>query len=599
MSSTSGTDGYVLAPEDLARILAARQANSQLPIFRRSPLEVLLRIATFLSQDTVTLRSNVVVSAAVPLLRVCSRWREVALACRDVWTTIPFRNVEVTQIFLDRSYPAPIQLRIEGERLASADQRGHPTPKKLAYYNAVLLSISHLSRARVFSVNHLWRYDAEKIFPLLSSSVPELEELSLIYSCPPAEDEYWDEPMPPPLSIFSDSVPPKLRKLELEWCSLHTTSPLLQSSSLIDIDITDCRAWETVDDIVAMLARLPQLEAFTVRQIWNQPREHRLFRLPTSAIESPHSISLPRMQKFVIDADFRQGMTLFHRLSLPVTALIEINGETNYPSNDTAVDAVFILLVATSLCDHYASFIATDRICDLAKVHMFKEYISLAMRWESLVGLANGERDAFALEYVTEDDPRPNLQLTFHLTPGFDAMTTMMDAMMDALPILKRTETVVLSVDYRFPDQLGVRRMFEGFKDVRNLSLANYSASDIVTALGAPSSPLFPALSVLRLSDISLVETEYMESGTNPFAGVLQALEGWFTSGRVETLNIYQCDVTEEVVTSLRAKLGPGKLVWDMVHDSNDTRRIRQIRSPNREARILQALALGFASESD
>ncbi|KDQ08200.1 hypothetical protein BOTBODRAFT_38181 [Botryobasidium botryosum FD-172 SS1] len=261
--------------EEVIRSVSA--CHNQLQAIDRLPNELLAMIFEFTvlrgglntDQPFQLLQSRVPVS----ITQVSSRWRGVAVAIPQLWTTIDCVTRPLASLFISRSQHTPLDIYILGV----------PTLQIMANDVVAFLTplLPHIARWRIL---HIRCEDLGSIPQLLSAPAPLLEELDVTLSM-------TRRISPIMRRLFADCTP-RLRALRLNNVPLHLTAPTY--TGLISLHVTYSNHRDPMGTIAQLhraLATCPLLEdlfcdysSFSTLSVFSMPRG----QIPSIPIDLPH-----------------------------------------------------------------------------------------------------------------------------------------------------------------------------------------------------------------------------------------------------------------------------------------------------------------------
>ncbi|KAI0309231.1 hypothetical protein OF83DRAFT_92203 [Amylostereum chailletii] len=505
--------------------------NDSQPIFSRIPIEILSMIASLIPPD---FRGRG--APGIALSHACTRWRQIALSCRDLWTEIPLQHPEWTQLCLDRSRPTLISIAVNGEYI----ERGSP------YFQATTLALSEMLRVRNLDISTYGDEDARLILPLISESpAPHLEELYLTFY---DVDDHVDIP----LNIFSGDAPSKLRILSLFACNIPFDSPLLLSGTLTTIELSSCDIWDTVDEMVETLSHFHNVESFLLDSCTI------LEDMTPSSMHTPRSVKWPQLRYFTVGSTFPETMTLFHYLDLPPNiATLSLYGE---PSDNGMPEGIGDIIIS-SLAQHFAPLSNAGLSCDLLRLRLFRDHFSVDGNW-SREDAAKGDTSPYGHKTTSFIIPR------WAWSWGSEGTRKSREVLMgifDLLPFITRTKALYLSSDVNFLKSPEEWRMLSHFSLAETVEISGCTAFTLVSWLHASSHNLhflFPSLHILRLDDVDLQQAADTDV-PSVFNCMLTALGSSPSSKCVERVEIRRSDVSEANIAILQGLLGEDGVLWD------------------------------------
>lgn len=256
-----------IVPSSDEIISLRRQRNTRAPIWclpDETLGEVFRQIAT--SKGYSARRASTWPRACLIITQVCHRWREVAIAHRQLWTYIDLaKSPELVDMFVERAGDCLCDIRL---------QNGvSPAPEFLA---------RHARHIRSFERMYLTSNACTRIADVFGDACcfPCLEVLNVKFS--------RDDPVPP-VSPFTPNTFPRLRRLRCVNVppSFITSFP---ASELTSLTIDTPSATLTTASLVTLLAGLGTLENLVLRRACVSatllgPSVVQLLRLKTLKIE--------------------------------------------------------------------------------------------------------------------------------------------------------------------------------------------------------------------------------------------------------------------------------------------------------------------------
>lgn len=190
----------------------------------------------------------------VAVSHVCRRWREIALKCKALWTTVPLVSVSWAERALTLSCPHPIILHIDSKD-KSLD-RGYMS------VSALCLALTHVDRIRKIHMHSPWgtRHGdriMDVVFGALSRGALELEELDLAPDPPFLARSGLDRNS----AVTEMKVDlPALRVVRLDQCYLPADC-LLFHAGLTHLRLSGTRAmWPAMEPLLTTLSLVPKLQ---------------------------------------------------------------------------------------------------------------------------------------------------------------------------------------------------------------------------------------------------------------------------------------------------------------------------------------------------
>ena len=234
-----------------------KRASAELSIFpiNQLPREILSKIFWYCVPDNTD--SPIVISrnhAPILLCRICSSWRELALATPNLWTIVGIivRNPDadpsvfshVLNIWLERSGTLPLTLYLVQLRLGYDDPQRPTRPTLLKAILSVLYA--HSSRWEDVTLN---LYESPKL------SLPRLGKLPLLRAL------HLHGPTQTPIRPPFGETPPRLTQLSWPYELNASKNPKIPWSQISYLDIsTEMACFSALE----MVRQCPQLEELSV-----------------------------------------------------------------------------------------------------------------------------------------------------------------------------------------------------------------------------------------------------------------------------------------------------------------------------------------------
>ena len=193
----------------------------------------------------------------VAVSHVCRRWREIALKCKALWTTVPLVSVSWAQRALTLSYPHPIILHI--------DCKDRSLDRGYVSVLALSLVLTHMDRIRKIHMHAPWgtRHGdriMDLVFGALSRGALELEELDLAPDPPFLARSGVDRNSGAAAEMETQVVLPALRVVCLDQCYLPADC-LLFHAGLRHLRLSGTRAmWPSMEPLLDTLSLVPELQ---------------------------------------------------------------------------------------------------------------------------------------------------------------------------------------------------------------------------------------------------------------------------------------------------------------------------------------------------
>ncbi|KAI0033368.1 hypothetical protein K488DRAFT_69916 [Vararia minispora EC-137] len=238
--------------------------------------------------------------------QVCRRWRAIALDCANLWTDIRTSSPEWVALALKRSKCSPLTMRVNSRSHLRALDLCRPS-----FDRTCLLDISFHPRGntRESSRDELGLPSLSALFDVLSEcDAPKLEELVMNwteYTTLSGSDgvSFRDD-------IFRRTSLPCLRVLKLNICGIVLTP----HSRLFVPTLTHLHLsihpfpWTSLDSLLTFLGHMSLLEEVRLGHV----------SLPASSLLHAPSITLPRLQEFVLNGHPKVLASILYHVSGPL-----------------------------------------------------------------------------------------------------------------------------------------------------------------------------------------------------------------------------------------------------------------------------------------
>ena len=257
----------------------------------------------------------------VAVSHVCRRWRDIALKCKALWTTIPLVSVSWAQRALTLSYPHPIILHIDSKD-TSLD-RGYVS------VDALCLALTHIDQIRKIHIHSPWgTKHGDRIMDIVFGTLcggggaPELEELDLapdppFLACPGLDRNDNNAPM----EQVEGSMP-ALRIIRLDQCYLPADC-LLFHPGLTHLRLSGTRAvWPTMEPLLNTLSLVPKLHILELYGVL--PTAHSSSPRPASAV-APDRPLLPFLHKLHLGGTAQGVLAVLQALNLTESVRVHVS----------------------------------------------------------------------------------------------------------------------------------------------------------------------------------------------------------------------------------------------------------------------------------
>ena len=255
-----------------------------------------------------------------PCLRVshvCRAWRNAAVHCSLLWTTILFRPPEWTALMLHRARTAPLTVKVS---IHSRDRDNK------AFFNSLRLALSHIHQIRYLSISLAGTfYPLNDLFsPLKSNSANILEALEI--KCPPGRPIHFDPPF---------KVAPKLRRSELHRCHTdwNTFFSMGDLTSLVIIDIP-LSSRPSMDNILSVFQSMHRLEILDLTDALPQLPES-VRTLPP--LQDIVPVRLESLLYFSLSGFVLDCANLMRQFVMPRCRWVRLKTEARWPLREVAL----------------------------------------------------------------------------------------------------------------------------------------------------------------------------------------------------------------------------------------------------------------------
>lgn len=302
------------------------------PAIHRLPVETLTHVFRYLVQEEPVAKLDRLPPALI-LRSVCRHWNAVAEATPELWVQIigPY-GLRWTCRALLLSKNTPLDLTIVDR---TSEDRGF---KDVHFALPLLKNERHRIRKLKIHFGEFLDDSQCDIEALFSLPLPMLEELDLEDETP--FDYILDE------NALSGEIPANLKLLRVYSYTGVLSNSLLLRAPLTTLTIEDSPTWLSMDEVLATLSVLPQLENFTWKVFVMTYNEDLIFEpLPLSASSEPSSvlIHLPCLRTIDILAQIELIAYLMTRTVLPSSCNIIVHADMdNIPEGP--VDEVWVAL---------------------------------------------------------------------------------------------------------------------------------------------------------------------------------------------------------------------------------------------------------------
>lgn len=248
----------------------------------------------------------------VAVSHVCHRWREIALKCKALWTTVPLVSVSWAQRALTLSYPHPIILHI--------DSKDKSLDRGYISIFALCLVLTHIDRIRKVHMRAPWgtRHGdriIDVVFGALSRGALELEELDLAPDPPFLARSGLDRNTAVDMQVDVSA----LRVVRLDQCYLPADC-LLFHAGLTHLRLSGTRAmWPTMESLLNTLSFVPKLQVLELYGV-----------LPTAHPSQHHASTadgplLPLLHDLHLGGTPQSVLPVLQALNLPESVRVHLS----------------------------------------------------------------------------------------------------------------------------------------------------------------------------------------------------------------------------------------------------------------------------------
>ncbi|KAI0314815.1 hypothetical protein OF83DRAFT_1135101 [Amylostereum chailletii] len=466
---------------------------------------------------------------------VCQRWRSAAFACKELWTVLPLHHPTLSHFCLEHSRPHPIIL--------NADIPAAPI------WSNVYTAVTELDRVREITIEDVIpnKFDTLKMRLLATAPAPRLEILNLKY-------QLAEHPCTIPKDIFAGTPPANLRELRLDSCTMQHHSPLLLTS-LVVLQLQSCvGVWESADEMVATLSRMPQLETLSIEGRVTFP--HDVVLAPPDAQEP---IKLDSLKDLSLYGEALQITGFLQRVAFPTQTALSI--EYLEPNAHAVVIAPFTrhFAPARAAHEHFKTF-RLETSCSVLELTLSDPQRADGNKTGVPALLPKSIK--FAITWFESDEE------------GHPVVHDMLRALLVALPVHGKESTLIAQRTCE-GDMLNWMVPFAQLAGIRAVQVARFTAYDLLQHfLAAEHAPAdaprsFADMRYLTVRELMTRSTIRLERNTEPnvseVAGVLLAREmkRRRAEGRECHLSLEVCSLRPEMVTFLLKAVGSDNFYCD------------------------------------
>ena len=257
----------------------------------------------------------------VAVSHVCRRWREIALKCKALWTTIPLVSVSWAQRALTLSFPHPIILHIDSKD-TSLD-RGYVS------VNALCLALTHIDRIRKAHIHSPWgTRHGDRIMDLVfgtlcSGGATVLEELDLAPDFPFLAFPDLERNNNSTIEKVENSMP-ALRVIRLDQCYLPADCFLFYPW-LTHLRLSGTRpVWPAMESLLSTLSLLTKLQVLELYGVLPTAQCHPLSPRSASAAAEDHPL-LPSLHELHLGGTAQGVLAVLQALNLTESVRVHVS----------------------------------------------------------------------------------------------------------------------------------------------------------------------------------------------------------------------------------------------------------------------------------
>ncbi|VDB96583.1 unnamed protein product [Peniophora sp. CBMAI 1063] len=522
-------------------------SNSDAPI-HTLPAELLVMIFVVIADNIIDI-GRTKAPPCMFLSHVCGRWRTVALACQELWSTfLPRKSVKWTEDCLGRCPSIPLEVSID-MNYAWVDGSIEATALVMQHWarisNLRVRPAIYPSDTNAEELSEGSQAILETLFGFLARPTECLEALELDMSCDfGVVNENWI-PVALPQHLFGSLPPPRLHRLKLTLCRLPATPPLqLFAPSLRSLELVNAKAWPDIDTMVAYLQTVPLLESLTY-QFWLESDDN--FDCRPSRNHRARCVHLPNLRKLYLNGLWTQNIAIFSYIAIPSRCDLASDYHALVPIDDSSSVATVMRLITIynqALTEHLAPAISNGA---------FYSYVEIS---------DYGVDAELETETRLEQIKRQKMLLPPELKGYFCLPLTEVDIIVQAAfrtfltqPILTNADRLAFNAEAwrHCPDA------FDRYSAVREVLLEECEGMTAFTsALRLRGASLFPNLRRIVLHRLSTDQA--LSDSSVKLAEAIR--DTHVADGSFERIELEHCDhVTESVDNAMIAVLGANRVV--------------------------------------
>lgn len=310
VSNPSSESGVLRTDEEIARQMSALStidyAKDSVSSILRLPTETLEAIFIDGARDHFSTDNGLPVPTPptwINISYVCSRWRNVAMACPTLWSYLFVVSPRWTKELLYRSKHAPLKIRVT---LYHWDR----TPRALRFVKQV---VNHAERIQLFSMYIPSLPRDHQVFSQLFLHAPLLQNVMLLAGeIPPEED--WIS------SIFLDGDTPALRTMDLSNFPVPWYSLKLNNLTTLSLRRVHARFQQNTEEFLTTLSYMQDLRHLDLDDALASAAGF----LSSAAFDAFQKFSLPHLSRLSIFAPLPTIIALLSCVNFPLDTEVRI-----------------------------------------------------------------------------------------------------------------------------------------------------------------------------------------------------------------------------------------------------------------------------------
>ncbi|KAI0059682.1 hypothetical protein BV25DRAFT_1041711 [Artomyces pyxidatus] len=481
------------------------------PIFTL-PVETLTEIFSYLPCHIPELRAEHGVQKNprwLSVTQVCSHWRRVAHACRELWVVLPLENKHWTGLALELSHGSPLIVNVN-------------EPEGVSSYAAVSLALKYTQQICQVSWVASCRSRLNRLLDDVGP-VPQLE--SFTFSI--ADDEInGGTPDLTPILAF-----PVLRKVHVRGASFGNTRPLLFSPTVTDLTFIDVDVGATLADLIATLRGLRKLERLILRDCF-----------PLEPLDNSSPLLIP--------------IVLPHLITLSL-------------SGDIADVSDTLALITAPACQE----LSLECICFDFVEEAIRRHLTSMLADRDSSSVMSSQNSYQALRVLSSSKQQTYFQVTHPLVPfaGLPEQLNLILHHWER-ENLEREEYVCAALPLGALQRLNIglllfktswHRVFAHFVQLHDVTINDDTMSDVAaTPRWQPPSPDAQLAVIPRPISVVVEDVHFLSS---PLMLGLMSRVMESGNGRFRSLELRNCVISPSSVKDLQDKFGADVVHWDGV----------------------------------